>query len=125
MLENKIGFLASLGFSGMPAEVVVGHLKEIGYNAVEWTLAHFNPRAKSPAELQQVVEATRNAGLEPSELVVQQDYVVLDEAVREDRIALTLECIAACAEQGITTVNLFTGPALDRKSTRLNSSHYS
>ncbi len=111
MLENKIGFMASLGFSGMPAEQVVGHLKELGYNAVEWTLAHFNPRAKSPAELQQLVEATRNAGLEPSELVVQQDYVVLDEAVREDRIALTLECIAACAEHGITTVNLFTGPA--------------
>ena len=111
MLENKIGFMASLGFSGMPAEQVVGHLKELGYNAVEWTLAHFNPRAKSPAELQQLVEATRNAGLEPSELVVQQDYVVLDEAVREDRIASTLECIAACAEHGITTVNLFTGPA--------------
>ena len=58
MLENKIGFMASLGFSGMPAEQVVGHLKELGYNAVEWTLAHFNPRAKSPAELRQVVEAT-------------------------------------------------------------------
>ena len=111
MLENKIGFMASLGFSGMPAEKVVGHLKELGYNAVEWTLAHFNPRAKSAAELHEVVEITRSAGLEPSELVVQQDYVFLDEAVREDRIALTLECIAACAEQGITTVNLFTGPA--------------
>ncbi len=107
----KIGFMASLGFSRMPAEEVVGHLKELGYGAVEWTLAHFNPRAHKAAELRQVVETTRAAGMEVSELVVQQDYVHGDDAVREDRLALTLECIAACAEHDIATVNLFTGPA--------------
>lgn len=107
----KVGFMASLGFAAMPADKVVGHLKELGYDAVEWTLAHFNPRAHNAAELRHVVEATGNAGLTIGELVVQQDYVHLDDAVREDRIALTLECIAACAEHGIATVNLFTGPA--------------
>lgn len=108
---HKIGFMASLGFSGMPAAKVVEHLKELGYDGIEWTLAHFNPRAHKAADLAHVVEATRAAGMEPSELVVQQDYVHPDDGVREDRIALTLECIAACAEHGITTVNLFTGPA--------------
>ncbi len=107
----KVGYLASLGFTAMSASEVVGHLKSLGYDAVEWTLAHFNPRAHKAPELGHVVEATQGAGMEVSELVVQQDYVHMDDGVREDRLALTLECIAACAEHGITTVNLFTGPA--------------
>lgn len=107
----KIGYLATLGFGAMPASEVIGHLKEIGYTAIEWTLAHFNPRAHNSAALRHVVEATRAAGMAPSELVVQQDYVHRDDDVREDRVALTLECIEACAEHGISTVNLFTGPA--------------
>ncbi|MDQ1256945.1 MAG: Sugar phosphate isomerase/epimerase, partial [Candidatus Hydrogenedentes bacterium] len=111
MFEDRIGFMASLGFSRMPAEKVVAELAGLGYSSVEWTMAHFNPRGMSAADRKRVVEVTRNAGLAVSELVVQQDYVVLDDAVRADRIALTVECIEACAEAGIDTVNLFTGPA--------------
>lgn len=111
MFENKIGYMASLGFAGMPAPKVVATLKELGYCAVEWTSAHFNPRTKSPAQLKEVVEATCDAGLAVSEVVIQQDYVCLDPAIREDRIAYTIETIEACAEAGVDTVNLFTGPA--------------
>lgn len=111
MFEDRIGFMASLNLSGMPADKVAAELKRLGYGSVEWTLAHFNPRTKTAAERKAVVETTHDAGLAVSELVVQQDYICLDDAVREDRIALTIECIEACADAGISTVNLFTGPA--------------
>ena len=111
MFEKKIGYMASLGFAGMPAAKVVAELKRLGYGAVEWTGAHFNPRTKNASQLKEVVEATRDAGLAISEVVIQQDYVCLDSATREDRIAFTIETIQACAEFGIDTVNLFTGPA--------------
>ncbi len=111
MLEDRIGFLASLGFSRMSAPEAAKTLKELGYNAVEWTLAHFNPRTMNHAALEEVVTATKDAGLSISELVIQQDYVCLAEPARRDRIALTLEGIQACGELGVSTVNLFTGPA--------------
>lgn len=111
MFESRIGYMASLGFAAMPAHEVASTLKKLGYGSVEWTSAHFNPRTHSAAELKAVVEATRDAGLETSEVVVQQDYVTLDDALRADRIAYTIESIEACADAGVSTVNLFTGPA--------------
>ncbi len=111
MFEDKIGFMASLGFARMPAQEVVAQLKKLGYSAVEWTRAHFDPRTRSIADLRELVDATRAGGLAVSEVVVQQDYVCLDDSVREDRIALTVETVEACAEAGVDTVNLFTGPA--------------
>ncbi len=111
MFENRIGFMASLGFSQMPPLEVVQHLKQLGYSAVEWTAAHFNPRTKSSGALEELVALTRNEGLETSEVVIQQDYVTLDDEVREKRVRYTVECIEACSELGIRVVNLFTGPA--------------
>lgn len=111
MFEDKIGFMASLGFSQMPPAEVARSLHAIGYRAVEWTLAHFNPRNKSLKELQELTDITRDAGLVFSELVIQQDYVCLDDAAREDRIRFSIECIEACAAAGAGVVNLFTGPA--------------
>ncbi len=119
-LDQRIGFLASLGFSSQPAPEVAKTLRELGYNAVEWTMAHFHPRAHTAAQRKETVEATADAGLAISELVVQQDYVCLDEAVREDRIALSIEAVEACGEAGIPAVNLFTGPApWDRDAPRI------
>jgi len=54
---------------------------------------------------------THNAGLAVSEVVIQQDYLCLDDAMREDRIRTTIETIGACADTGVRVVNLFTGPA--------------
>ena len=111
MFEDRVGFMASLAFCGMTPAEVVGHLKGLGYASVEWTAAHFNPRTKSAQELRDLVSLTQDSGLAVSEVVVQQDYVVLDETARQDRIAYTVETIEACAEAGVDTVNLFTGPA--------------
>ena len=111
MFEDRIGFMASLGFAEMPATEVLRRLKELGYAAVEWTDAHFDPRAQSAQELCEVVALTQEAGLVASEVVIQQDYVCLDDAARDDRVALTIETVEACAEAGVDVVNLFTGPA--------------
>ncbi|HOS95317.1 MAG TPA: hypothetical protein PLQ54_18545, partial [Armatimonadota bacterium] len=73
MGTRKYAFLASLGFAPMEPARVVGTLAELGYDGVEWTLAHFHPQAHTPAQLAAVVEATRAGGLGISELVVQQD----------------------------------------------------
>jgi sugar phosphate isomerase/epimerase len=37
---RPLGFIAGLGFEGSPAESVASSLLEIGYDGVEWTMAH-------------------------------------------------------------------------------------
>lgn len=108
---QKVAFMASLGFRNWEPERVVGTLKELGYQGVEWTLAHFNPRTKSPSELQRLVDVAAEAGLEVSEVVVQQDFVTRDERARRSRIDLVKDCIRAAGDTGVPALNLFTGPA--------------
>jgi len=107
----KIAFLASLGYAGWEPERVLDSLKELGYEGVEWTLNHFNPRTKSPAELAALVSLSESKGLPVSEVVVQQDFVTRDETVRRDRLDLVKDCIQAASDAGVSTLNLFTGPA--------------
>jgi len=106
----KVSFLAGLDFTKWKALEVVKALKQLGYDGVEWTLAHFNPRTMSRQQLAETVRITRDNGLEISELVVQQNYVWIDEAKRKDAVALTKECIQACGEHNIPVINVFTGP---------------
>lgn len=110
-MTPKVAFLASLGYANMEPAAVCRSLSGLGYDGVEWTLNHFNPRTKSSRELTDLVRTTKAHDLEISEVVLQQDFVTLDAAAHADRIELTLECITAAADTGITTVNLFTGPA--------------
>jgi len=111
MPDAKLAFMASLGYAQQPAADVLASLKKLGYHGVEWTMSHFNPRTKSQQELRQLVEQTRDAGLEVSEVCVQQDLITLDGAARQDRIALELECIEAAAAADVHVLNFFTGPA--------------
>jgi len=111
MRKWKLGFLASLGYAQMSPREVVASLARLGYQAVEWTRSHFDPRSQSIAELNELLAITREAGLEVSELVVQQDLVCLDEVERQDRIALSLEYIRSAGACGVSTLNFFTGPA--------------
>lgn len=111
MNKNRIGFMASLGFSQMEPEEVLKILSEIGYKSVEWTLSHLDPRKKSLEDIKKVVELTHQYGMEVSEVVVQQDLVTLNEDLRKSRIDLVLKCIDLFSEVGIRTINLFTGPA--------------
>jgi sugar phosphate isomerase/epimerase len=111
MKKWKLEYMASLGYAAMPPEKVAASLATIGYEAVGWTMAHFNPRARSIEELRGVVKATRDAGLEVGEIVVQQDFITLDDAAREDRVRLCVECVEVVADCGLPVVNMITGPA--------------
>jgi len=121
MINNrKIAFLASLGFASWKPEKVLESLSNLGYDGVEWTLSHFNPRTKSKEELNKLVELTKSYNLEISEVLIQQDVVSLDENTRRNRIELVKECIKAVSEVGVNIINLFTGPApWDPKAPRI------
>ena len=111
MKQWKLEFMASLSYATMQPHQVVSSLAEIGYEAVGWTLAHFNPRTHTSDQLLELVELTRKGGLEVGEIVVQQDYITLDDALRKDRIKLSIECIEAAASCGLPVLNFFSGPA--------------
>jgi sugar phosphate isomerase/epimerase len=110
MANRKYAFLAGLGFGGMEIEQVADILAELGYDGIELTLGHFNPQAMSPEELSKVAATVRAAGLEISEIVVQQDLVRRDPVQLESTCALIADCIRAAADNGVPALNLFTGP---------------
>ncbi len=111
MRKWKLEFMASLGYTTMTPDKVVASLADIGYDAVGWTLAHVNPREHDSAALRNVIETSKSGGLAVGEIVVQQDYVTLDESLREDRLQLSLACIEAAADLDVSSLNFFTGPA--------------
>jgi hypothetical protein len=51
----KLAFMASLGYAQMAPQEVVASLARLGYEAVEWTMRHFNPWTHSAAELERLV----------------------------------------------------------------------
>ncbi len=109
---NRYGFVAKLDYAQWPADKVARSLASIGYGAVSWTNAHFDPRRQKISELRHVIETTRNAGLGVAEIVAQVDAIVLDEAERENRIAWVESVIDVCGELGLSPVNVMTGPAM-------------
>ena len=68
-------------------------------------------RTKSDADLHRLVRVTTEAGLEISEIVIQQDFVSLDESVRRQRIQFVVDSILAASSCDVKILNLFTGPA--------------
>jgi len=118
--SRKFAFMASLDFASWQPERILESLSNLGYDGVEWTLSHFNPRTKSREELRKLAELTKSYGLEVSEVVVQQDVVNLNEKIRRDRIELVKECIEVVSEVGVNIINLFSGPApWDPKAPRI------
>ncbi len=116
-MTRRYGFLAGLDFAALPAARVADELAALGYVAVSWPLARFDPSATSAADRRQLVSDTRTAGLAVSEWVVQLDFVHPDAAVREGRLGLAADSVRAVAALDLggqpapAPVNLFSGPA--------------
>lgn len=110
--DRRFAFMARLDFATWPAERVVAALAELGYGGVSWMRYHFHPRTHSLGDLHALVDSTHDAGLAVTELVVQQDFVCLDEAARRERIDVACEYIEAAAAVGRPLLNVFTGPAV-------------
>ena len=109
-LPRCFGFMASLDFRTWEPQAIVQCLADLGYSAVEWTLAHFHPD-RTPQELSDLVRITERHGLLFSEAVIQQDLVSLNPTVYEERIDLVARSIQAAAGAGVKILNVFTGPA--------------
>ena len=109
--RDRLAFLAGLEFAQWQPVDVVKTLHELGYGGVEWTMAHFNPRTKSKRELEKLVRIPHDFGMEVSEVVLQQDFVVRDEKEYWDRIERVKDGIEVAGDIGINIANLFTGPA--------------
>jgi sugar phosphate isomerase/epimerase len=110
MRQWRTAFLAGLGYSSMEPRRVIDSLRSLGYEGIEWSTAHFDPD-KPLAALKELVDRTRDAGLEVSRIMAHEDLVTLDPAVRQARIERTLRVIAAAGACGVATVGTMTGPA--------------
>jgi len=110
MRKWKLSFLAGFGYSSLGASRVIESLKGLGYEGIEWTTSHFDPD-KPLSELQELVEETRDAGMEVSRIMAHEDLVSLDEQVRKRHIDRTVQIIEAAGECGVATVGTMTGPA--------------
>jgi sugar phosphate isomerase/epimerase len=102
--------MASLGYAQQPYGDVIRSLKQIGYEGVEWTTAHFDPR-RPLNELVELVDATRAAGMEVSRIAAHEDLVSLDDGARRQRIERTVAAIEAAGACKVATVGTMTGPA--------------
>lgn len=107
---KRWGFLAALDYENWPAERVAQTLAAQGYGAVEWTLAHFDPRRMNDAELDAVFAVSRKHGIAVSEIVVQQDLVCADKAERARRVDLTIAAAKAAVWRDVNLINVLTGP---------------
>ncbi|MBE0684647.1 MAG: sugar phosphate isomerase/epimerase [Anaerolineaceae bacterium] len=109
-LNRKIGYMASLGFQTWSIEEISKGLANLGYSAVEWTLAHFNPH-QDIQKLIKLQTVPTKYGLAVSEIVVQKDFVTLDKTIFDKRVEFVADSILTASNIGIDTINLFTGPA--------------
>lgn len=106
---RKVGFYAAGSFMDMPIEKTCEIIKGIGYDAIELNTGWME-QCRTDAELARQCSEIEKAGLQLSEFVVQLDYVSKDADVRRQAVEQTKEYMKRCAEAGIGTVNLFSGP---------------
>lgn len=111
-MNRKYGFLAGLDFASMTVQQVVVALAELGYHAVSWPLARFDPHQTTQVQRKQLIEITRSAGLMVSEWVLQLDYICLNKSERSRRIEHSKDVIRSIGDLDPSPpINLFTGPA--------------
>jgi sugar phosphate isomerase/epimerase len=109
-MSVKISFQASLGYTEWPVADVITSLKGLGYDGIEWGTTHFDPE-KGLAACRNVVDATREAGLEVCRIFAHEDLVSLDDAERKARIDRTVAVIEMAGECGASNVGAMSGPA--------------
>jgi sugar phosphate isomerase/epimerase len=104
-----IGYVAS-DMDGAPPSAIVELLAASGYTAVDWTMEQYEPLRDEPQRLAQLVTLAQRAGLVVPQLLVHQDYVTLDPELWERRVRRSERAVRACADAGIDTVGVLSGP---------------
>ena len=106
----QFGFLANGEMLGWDYEKLCSFVRESGYDCVELIDDIIFAPGKTSADNERLLEAVRKNGLSISEVLVQHDLVIPDEAARRASIELIKTNIRKLAAMGVTTANLFTGP---------------
>ena len=108
----KTSFLTILGYQTMDSDQVIRSLRGLGYEGIEWTaVGHFDPD-RPLSELCQLVERTREAGMEVSQVMDHKDLISLDETRRRERIERTVRVIEAAGRCRVPAVSVLTGPSI-------------
>ena len=106
----QFGFLANGEMLGWEYEKLCSFVRESGYDCVELIDDIIFAPGKTSADNARLLEAVKKNGLSISEVLVQHDFVIPDEAARRASIELVKTNIKKLSEIGVTTANLFTGP---------------
>ncbi len=103
----RFGYLPSGNLMKMEIGQLCELLSGIGYTGIEL----LPDLALGTADEQRLLlQAVKNNRLTISEVVLQRDFVMMDEAQREESIRFIEKAIPRVADLGVNTVNLFTGP---------------
>lgn len=107
----KLGYLPREGFQDWPIDKICRELSAIGYHAVEWSrVTHFQPGEMPHSELRRLADTPADFGMTVSNVHAELDYIILDERRRRRNIELTVACIEAAADLGISVVAVTPGP---------------
>lgn len=109
-LENTTGYVANLELGQWPPARVARMLNDIGYRAISWSMPVDAFREKGAQGIRELAQATRDHGMEVSEVNVELDLVALDAGARCENAAFFKEVIYAVAEAGVGVVKNYTGP---------------
>ena len=109
-LQATWGYVVTAGFELWKPEEVISTLSHLGYQTIEWTLDHFNPRRRSSTELKEMVRLAENKGLVGTQIAAFLDFVTGDDDVRQDKLQLASETIRAASESGVSLVSIYAGP---------------
>jgi sugar phosphate isomerase/epimerase len=101
----KFSYLPYFGFNSM--DEALDAISSLGYEGVE--IPSLLPY-KTAGELNEVVTRAKSRNLEISEVGFSQDFVVLDEDKRKERVAQTKKKIQMASDCGISIVKGLTGP---------------
>ncbi len=101
----KFSYLPYFGFTSM--DEALNAISSLGYEGVELpSLIPYN----NAAELKRDIQKAKSRNLEISEVGFSQDFIVLDEDVRKERVRQTKAKIQLASECGLSIVKGLTGP---------------
>jgi len=106
---RPIGYVAA-DLPGLTADEIIRLLVELEYQAVDWTMGQFDPVEEPSEVFAGLVRRSHDAGLLTPQLMVHQDYVTLDAAVWDERVRRTELAVDACAQAGVRSIGVLTGP---------------
>ncbi len=107
--ERPLGYVAS-DMGGRPVAEIVELLAGTGYEAVDWTMEQHDPLLAPERALVEIVRQSHAAGLATPQLMVHQDHVTLDPELWERRVGRAERALEACAQAGIASIGVLTGP---------------